>query len=295
MGRKFTYQDVKEYVESFGYKLLSKEYNPKEKILVQCDKGHIYEVKFYSFKNGSRCPKCKSEKQRKMYSFDYDYVKEYIESFNYKLLSDEYINNRTKLLIQCKEGHIYETTFDTFKSGSRCRKCSGSEKHTYEEIKDFLSQFNYKLLSDEYKDNKTKLKMECPKGHIVELKFNHFQSGVRCSKCRRSKGEERISNFLYFYSIENIQEYKFNDCKLKMCLPFDFYLPNYNICIEYDGEQHYKIARNFNLDVLDLMNIRYRDKYKTQYCESNNIKLIRIPYWNFDNIEEILKCELNLK
>ena len=295
MAKKLTYQDVKQYVESFGYILLSNEYNPKEKILVQCDKGHIYEVKFYSFKNGSRCPKCKSEKQREMFSFNYDYVKEYIENFGYELLSEEYVNNRTKLLIQCDKGHIYETTFDNFKSGRRCRRCSGSNKHTIEEIRGFLLQFNYELLSDDYKDNKTKLKMKCPEGHIIELKFNHFQSGIRCSKCKRSKGEERINDFLNSRNIINIQEYKFDDCKLKKCLPFDFYLPDYNICIEYDGEQHYKMARNFNLDTLDLMNIKYRDKYKTQYCKKNNIKLIRIPYWEFDNVEEILINELNLK
>ena len=76
-------------------------------------------------------------------------------------------------------------------------------------------------------------------------------------------------------------------------LPFDFYLPKYNICIEYDGQQHYKIDC-FNNTLLDLMNLRYRDDIKTNYCQQNNIKLIRIPYWDFDNIESILIKELNL-
>ena len=42
------------------------------------------------------------------------------------------------------------------------------------------------------------------------------------------------------------------------------------------------------------MEIKIKDNIKTQYCKDNNIKLIRIPYWDFDNIEEILKKELNL-
>ena len=76
-------------------------------------------------------------------------------------------------------------------------------------------------------------------------------------------------------------------------LPFDFYLPQYNCCIEYDGKQHY-LYGGFGNDLLELMNIKYRDNIKTNYCQQNNIKLIRIPYWDFDNIEEILKQQLNL-
>lgn len=137
--------------------------------------------------------------------------------------------------------------------------------------------------------------MKCPNGHIIDLKFNHFKSGVRCAKCKHSKGEKKIEQILNIYDIEYVREYKFKDCKLKKCLPFDFYLPKYNICIEYDGEQHYKIARNFNMDLLDLMNIRYRDNYKTLFCKENNVKLIRISYLNFKNIETIIINELNLK
>ena len=298
MSKKYTYQEVREYIESFGYKLLSTEYlNSHTRLLIKCPNPNHkpYEVKFYSFKNGSRCPKCKSDKQSELYSFTYDYVKEYIENLGYKLLSEEYQNNKTKLLIKCDKGHIYETTFDNLKRGRKCRECSGSKKHSYEEVKDYLLSFGYELLSNEYKDNKTKLKMKCPNGHIIDLKFNHFKSGVRCSKCKHSKGEEKIEQILNMYDIEYAREYKFKDCKLKKCLPFDFYLPKYNICIEYDGEQHYKIARNFNMDLLDLMNIRYRDNYKTLFCKENNVKLIRISYLNFKNIETIIINELNLK
>ena len=74
----------------------------------------------------------------------------------------------------------------------------------------------------------------------------------------------------------------------------DFYIPNINIVIEYDGRQHYKLDC-FNMSLLDLMNLKYNDNKKTQYCKDNNIKLIRIPYWDFNKIEEILVNELKVK
>ena len=74
-------------------------------------------------------------------------------------------------------------------------------------------------------------------------------------------------------------------------MPFDFYLPQYNICIEYDGEFHYKMIMEYD----EFINQKIRDTIKTVYCKENNIKLIRIPYWEFNNIENILIKELNLK
>ena len=81
-------------------------------------------------------------------------------------------------------------------------------------------------------------------------------------------------------------------------LPFDFYIPDLNICIEYDGEQHFEPV-DFGGKGKEYAEKRFkaqqkRDNIKTEYCKNNNIKLIRIPYWEFDNVENILKQELNI-
>ena len=70
-------------------------------------------------------------------------------------------------------------------------------------------------------------------------------------------------------------------------IAFDFYLHNYNICIEYDGEQHYKEKFSFH-DKNNFYDTILHDAIKNSYCEDNKIKLIRIPYWEFKNIETIL-------
>lgn len=94
------------------------------------------------------------------------------------------------------------------------------------------------------------------------------------------------------YSIKYIYNYRFSDNIVKN-KPFDFLLVNKNICIEYDGEQHYHVQ--FNKTLSELENQHRIDDIKTKYCKDKNIKLIRIPYWDFKNIEDILIKELNLK
>ena len=89
---------------------------------------------------------------------------------------------------------------------------------------------------------------------------------------------------------------RFPDCKDTNTLPFDFYIPKYNIVIEYDGEHHYmpifpsKYTHGQNIDRLTY--IQKHDKIKNDYCKSKNMYLIRIPYWERDNIEYILFDEL---
>ncbi|MCB2320474.1 hypothetical protein LGK98_06505 [Clostridium tagluense] len=65
-------------------------------------------------------------------------------------------------------------------------------------------------------------------------------------------------------------------------------MPQYNTCIEYDGEMHYKETTLGN----KLKQQQLHDKIKNNYCKDNNINLIRIPYWEKNNIEQILKSAL---
>jgi hypothetical protein len=64
-------------------------------------------------------------------------------------------------------------------------------------------------------------------------------------------------------------------------------LPDYNICIEYDGIQHFESVDYFGGE-LGFINTQMRDNIKNEYCKNNNIKLIRIPYWDYENIDQIL-------
>jgi hypothetical protein len=123
---------------------------------------------------------------------------------------------------------------------------------------------------------------------------------TNCPRCAKSKGEIETENILVRYETNYISQYRFKDCKYKRPTPFDFYLPEHNCCIEYNGVQHYKPSdfsynhknveeskKTFEIQVEN-------DNIKRDYCLKNNIELIEIPYWDFDNIEQILVEKLSL-
>ncbi len=68
-------------------------------------------------------------------------------------------------------------------------------------------------------------------------------------------------------------------------------LPDFNICIEFDGEFHYKPLMGID----EFAKGYVRDEIKNKYCAENNIYLIRIPYWEKENLEKIILNELNIK
>jgi hypothetical protein len=120
-------------------------------------------------------------------------------------------------------------------------------------------------------------------GHIWETKISYLLNGSGCHICKNSRGEKQIEDFLNSRNIEFKRQYIFKDCKDKRTLPFDFYLPEFNMCIEYDGEGHYESIKLWGGDE-GLKQRQERDKIKTDYCNKNNILLYRIPYWAKDDI-----------
>lgn len=133
--------------------------------------------------------------------------------------------------------------------------------------------------------------MKCKNGHPSYLVSPaNFNKGRRCPICRESYGEKSIKNILDKLSINYEIQKIFNKCRLVLPLKFDFYLPDYNILIEYQGEQHYNTRNKKWCDTEDKLSIRQkRDKIKEAYCQQSNIQLIIIPYWEFNHIEEIIK------
>lgn len=303
-GRRYTFKDVKEIVEDANYELISKKEEivsdegfilTKTKITVWCkNPNHKYsKPELSKFIKGARCRQCLTDSKK----LNYQDIKKYFKRFNYELLSTEYKNNHASLKIKCPKGHIFYMSFSHFKDGQRCHECYDIGKNRrlkYDDVKTYIESFGYKLLSTEYINNSSKLLVQCDKGHKYKVAYSNFQQGRRCPYCNESSGEIRVREILEKYNIKFIAQYRFKDCKFKQCLPFDYYLPQYNILIEYDGQQHYDIVDCFGgLD--NFINTKIRDTVKSVYCKEKSIKLIRIPYWDFNIIEYIIINELNLK
>jgi very-short-patch-repair endonuclease len=229
--------------------------------------------------------------------YTYKEVKDYIESNNdYMLISTSYNNYKEKLKIKHRD-HIFEMNFDSFKnSKQRCPLCNSTKKYTIEEVKKIINEKDkdYICVSDDYINNKTKIKIKhllCNK--IYESSLNNFlNKDNRCPYCnRQSKSENKIEKFLIENNINYEKEKRFKDCKDKRTLPFDFYLEDYNLCIEYDGEQHYDTLKYFkdkDYNKMKLELTQKHDRMKDEYCNNNNIKLLRISYKEKDDIERII-------
>ena len=308
--KKYDIQDIKEYVlNNSECELLSTEYiNYSEKLKFKCSCGNTFETTFGNFtnRNQRQCPKCGGKLRNKNTKLSYKEVKKFIEvdsNSGCKLLSKEYINNGELLKIQCKCGNIFETTFRNFKSKTKiaCDECVGIINYSIQDIKDYvLNNSECELLSTEYVNNKQKLKFKCKCGNIFETSFHHFVTSnqKRCSICSKkmSKGEYITHNYLINKNIKFEEQKKFKNCKDKNMLPFDFYLPDYNTCIEIDGEGHYKPFKSKKYSeeycIKKYNTQKKHDKIKDDYCKEYNIKLLRIPYWKFNNIENILEDSL---
>lgn len=169
---------------------------------------------------------------------------------------------------------------------SRYISFNKSRKNTY----DYCKEKGYKILSS-YLEAMEKILINFNCGHkphwITPAMLKQSQS---CPICSESKGERAVRLYLEKNNIEFKQEYRFDDCRYKDFLRFDFYIPSLNLCIEFDGEQHYKANDYFGKKEFELT--QKRDRIKNNYCEEKGIGLLRIPYWEIDNVDKILNKEL---
>ena len=234
-------------------------------------------------------------KRRKV---DYELVKKEFDERGYILLSKEYIKNSFQLEYLCPkhlDRGVQHITFGNFTAGKGCPYCGGTKRKTHEEYVKQLKEKkpNIRVIG-KYKSLKTRIEHECL---ICEYRWfalpdNLLNLKNGCPNCKKSKGESKISEILDKYNINYIQQYRNNTCKSIYSLPFDFYLPEHNTLVEYDGKQHFEpctfggiskeeAKKNFESCIK-------RDKIKTNFYKENNINLIRIPYFDYDKIEEII-------
>lgn len=151
------------------------------------------------------------------------------------------------------------------------------------------------VIDEEYINNRTPIKCRCLI-HDIEYKTPSknflYRDSSGCPKCHQSIGEHKLHDILIHLGFNVKSQYSFDDCKYKNRLRFDYYDEKNKVAFEYQGQQHYypinfggisdkEAQREFETNIK-------RDSIKKEYCNTNNIKLICIPYWEYDNMEQFL-------
>jgi len=247
------------------------------------------------------CIECGKEKVKNSKKYDVDslinrFVEKHGNFYDYSLVTDKnYINMHSPLPIICPiHGEFYQPAMTHLVS--KCYQCGRNAASTNKRIcfTDFVAASNkihsnkYSYCDDGYQGVcKNKIKIICEKhGVFYQSPILHMH-GCGCPGCKKSLGEMNVEGYLKTKHIEYFQNKSFEGCYYKNKLLFDFYLPKYNITIEFDGLQHFQPVKHFG-GCEGFRVTKARDTIKNTFCVNNNIGLIRIRYDEIDKIEEIL-------
>ena len=265
--------------------------NCKTKILHRCKiDGYEWEACPSSLLSGVGCPICSGVKKR---THD-EYVAD-VKTINQNIeVVEEFVNVNTKILHRCKiDGCEWYAIPNNILRGQGCPRCAGNERYGHEGYIKRITEINPNIeVLGVYVNAHTPILHRCNvDGYEWYALPNGILSGGGCPKCNESKGEKAITNWLNKNNILYESQKRFNCCKNIKPLPFDFYLPDYNICIEYQGMQHYEPVEHFGGREKFEGQI-LRDNIKKEYCKKNNIILFEIPYYSNLDIELLKLYEL---
>ena len=243
---------------------------------------------------GYGCPICGIQKNRAVRMKTHnEYVIELFEKNSNIEAIEQYNGAHNPIKHYCKTHNVefYVRPSDALK-GCGCKKCyseklhnSNVKPHNQYEKELIDKNINVRVL-ETYVNAITPITHKCLSCEYEwPASPNNILRGSGCPVCNESHGEKLITSWLNNHKIKFIPQYRFSDCKDKHTLPFDFYLVDYNACIEFQGEQHYRPIDFFG-GYVQFEAYQLHDQIKKDYCKNNNIPLLRIKY--DENIEDKL-------
>ena len=317
------YEIDKKYNKVYIFLLLEEDFdklykNQNTKFEFYCEEHGIFEMSWRQLKELRICPSCAIENRRSGFKeFLKNYKKLFRENeFDYSLIIKEWFEQERKKFdgstfnIKIPIIHkncnklFYQTIGNHFYLKQGCPYCDPSRKFELKDIKEIVKKFileskklnqNIKLISkinQEWMKNykgyyRTKIFFKCEKhgkfsknpGDIKNLK--QYGCPICNTEDRQSKGERKIEEILKKFNLKFKKEVKVANTRLR----FDFFLEKYNLAFEFDGAQHF---HDLDFRGRNLKKIKKNDFLKNKLCHIYKINLIRIPYWDFNNLEEVL-------
>lgn len=269
--------------------------------------NNIYKVSPNNFiGKGTRCPFCYGNHRKTPEEFSDEVHKIY--GNKYEIL-DPYVNATTSIrVVHLTCGTMYKVKPYSFIKGHECRKCSNKSKGV--KISKALTKSNDLFIKQlEANTNNSISSVEEYKGatHSITFKCNNcnhvflaaptdvLSHNTRCPYCKASSGEQMIINYLDSKGIDYEFQKKFDDLKDSTFLSYDFYIPSFNLLIEYQGEQHYHPIKYMGGEEKFKLQ-KEHDRMKAEYAEKHNIKELILDYKNHYSYKEISNyLDINLK
>lgn len=280
----------------YDYSLVKITGNNKTKIKIKCNTCEtIFEQKINNHLNGSGCPNCarRSRKEAQIGNKE-DFIAKAKEVHGDKYTYDkvEYDGNDKKVIITCPIHGDFPVTPHSHKNGRGCPLCA--RERNKELQTDTLEEFIAKAKAvhgNKYSYDKTvyvkdsvPVFIACPIHGYFKMTPHNHKAGCGCQKCNQSHLEEQTRLLLEKNNIEYEPQKTFPWLKNKREMPLDFYLPEYNIAIECQGEQHYLTEDKGYFTKAILHNIQQRDVIKQALCQGHGIPIYYIRY--DENVEE---------
>lgn len=259
------------------------------KVSIKCNRcNKIFKQKPHSHLAGQGCINCANKLS--LEAFIEKAI--FIHGNKYDYTNSRYNGMTKPISIKCNHcNKTFTCLAISHLKGSGCSFCTKtifhqnlSEKFIKKAKHVHKNKYSYDQV--QYKNSKTPISIICNKCNKVFIQLpSHHLRGNGCPYCKQSKGELQIENWLILHNIKYITQKRFYDCKDKHPLPFDFYLPKHNICIEYQGQQHYNLSffigkykKKKALATKAFKTLKLHDQIKRQYCKKMQIKLLEIRY-----------------
>ncbi len=267
-------------------------------ITILCNKHGAFNQRPRTHLEGSGCPKCDIETKSTSIS-EFITRSNDIHNNKYQYPTLTSVRMVDMVDIVCPTHGPFVQRVGTHLSGRGCLKCSiksrQSSTQSFIDKAKALHGDKYDYSKVEYINAHTKVQIICPiHGPFMSDPVLHYKR-TGCPQCSStySVGNRKIQNILNLNNIPYFEEYRFDDCRNKYPLPFDFYLHTKNILIEFDGKHHFEPIYKSKNDTAEIITQRFaqtqiNDTIKTQYAVKHNITLIRIPYFESHNINNII-------
>jgi Zn finger protein HypA/HybF involved in hydrogenase expression len=272
----------------------------RNKVTIICKNHGSWDQEAASHLMGHGCKKCR-DSRLSMTTEEFIERSVRIHGSKYSYEDVQYVTHKIPVTIHCEKHGKFKQNPHAHLQGKGCLQCQSYDTISYIKLASIKHEHKYDYSKVEYNGFNSMISIICPNHGEFTQRANSHLTGNGCPSCNSSKGEKMIRQILTDIGVEFNQQYKFKNCKNKNSLPFDFYLPTINTCIEYQGIHHYQPIRwNSKLSSFEATmlydNVKHNDTIKRNFCSVNDIRLLEITYeMKIEQIKTLITNLVNTK